>query len=313
MENNGTTHEEQKPFDPKAFIAARNEGKQPEAQKEPERPEAPKAEEREDHQPRMSRSQRREHNRLLRENGELTGRIKALEDLMAKTQAGGKASEPEKPAAEDPEPAVDSFTSYEAYQRALSKWDARQEAKKVNSKASEDAQQVEQWRTHLREMDEKAAEDMKGLEDWDAVAKEAAEDGPEWAPEDHPQLMALIASSDQKAFILYHFAKNPEALEKMLEASKNPAEQIRMFHRLEGRMEKLYEKPAAQAAGSDKGSKDRPKAEKPEQGGSAADRDIRKPRPSAEVAARGGTPPPDEPAIGSAAWMARRNQAQFAR
>lgn len=324
--------EAEKPFDPKTFIARQNAAQAAKhnppalsgAPAKPETPapakpaEAPAAaspaeETGEQASPRLSRSQRREHNRLLRELGEATGRAKALEELLAKTRSdapAGKEAEAEAPA-DDPKPKEADFKDWKEFTDALSRWAARQETKKAVAANTESAKALEQYREHLRAMDEKAQEDKKAFADWDEVAKEASEDGPEWAPAEHPQLMALIASSDVKAYLLYYLAKNPKELEQMLELTKSPTEQIRQFHRLEGRLEKLYEKSAAQAAG-DKAPKDRTNPEKAEQAGATAvDRDVHKPRPSAEVAARGGSSAPEEPAVGSAAWMARRNQTQF--
>ena len=92
-----------------------------------------------------------------------------------------------------------------------------------------------------------------------------------------------------------------------------PAEQIRAFHRLEGRLEKAYDKPEAAQATPEKGKT----ASTPQklEGRAEPQQEVKpaKPKPSAEVAARGGSPAPDEPAIGSVAWMQKRNQAQFGR
>ena len=96
---------------------------------------------------------------------------------------------------------------------------------------------------------------------------------------------------------------------------------------MEGRIEKLYTKdepekdpakegsdkktPAAQAAGATPKDRTHPAegtvVTHSEPGRTTAERDARKPRPSSEVTARGGSAPPDEPEIGSAAWMEKRN------
>lgn len=320
--------EEPKPFDAKAFITARNSGKPIEAKTAETKPAAaetkPAAIETEPH---LSRSARRDQNRLREEIGELKGRLKAYEELglVKPGKEGAGSGQSSTGATADPEPQRSQFATDAEHVRALSRWDARQEAAKLLGKqteAQQSTQQLEAYRDHLKAMDAKAAEDMKSIADWDTVAKEAAEneDAIEFSPDDHPTLMGLLASSDVKAFVLYHFAKNQEELQKMLDLTKTPDQQIRAFHRLEGRIEKLYsvssskeEKPAAQAAPPAKAEKDRISPEKAEQARATAERDAQKPRPSTEVAARGGSAPPEEPAIGSAAWMARRNQAQYAK
>jgi len=313
-------------FDAKAFMESRNKGEDiPKA--EPKKADAPPLEE----QPKAasSRSQRRALNQAMREAAEERGRRLALEDLMAKGTIAAPKVEPVK---EDVEPKRADFAAGEIgtaeYLRAAQKWDKAQESKAEAAKGTETAQ-TEELKTFLQEMDAKAAEDIKALKDWDKVQKAAAEDedAPEFIPSEHPTLMALLARSDMRAFVLYHFAKpeNYDALESLLELTANPAKQIAAFHRLEGRLEKLYDadraeevydtvqsegKKAAQAEPEKEKTASTP--QKP-QGRAEPQQEEKpaKPKPSSEVAARGGSPAPDEPAIGSPAWMLKRNQAQY--
>ncbi len=317
--------EEQKPFDPKAFIAGRNanretappvsipeEGSKPPkpAEAHPQSPIPPvKAEEgaegtEQAEGPRLSRSQRREHNRLLRELGEATGRAKALEELLSKKETKPAAAETEV----DPEPKEGEFGTYDAYSRALARWEARQETTKTLSKDKAQTEQQQAFHEQIRSASTKAQEDRKEFADWEEVAAKAKEEGPEWKMEEHPIFTSMLVTSDMQAAVMYHFAKNPQDLETMLSLTSSPDRQIAAFHRLEGRLEKAQ---AAQA--SEAPPKDRKPAEKPAQGSTAVDRDVHKPKPSSEVAATGGSAPPEEPPIGSKAWMARRNQAQYAR
>ena len=55
------------------------------------------------------------------------------------------------------------------------------------------------------------------------------------------------------------------------------------------------------------------KTEKAEQARATAGgaREATKPKPSSEVATRGGVPAPEMPTPGTAAWMELRNRAQF--
>lgn len=303
-------------FDPAKFMADRNAGRvvdkvvdkpaeaKPEAVKEPEHSESP----------RLSRSNRRQLNNAIREAAEARGELAAYRKLMEEGKIA--APKPDAPA-ELIEPKRSDFTSDAEYLRATQKYDKAVEAKTSTSTAAQEEQQ-KAFRDHLTAMDTKAAEDMKTLPDWDKVAKDAADDddAPEFVPDEHPNLMAMLARSDVRAFVLYHFAKNPDALESMLDLTKSPEKQISAFHRLEGRLEKEYAslQKAAQAPEPEKEPKDRKHLaeEKPKATPGEPQQVVpAKPRPSSEVAARGGSPAPDEPAIGSPAWMLMRNRAQF--
>lgn len=326
--------EQVKEFDPVSYLkqaneadAARMAGKPaPEAPKESPK-ESPKGEEKpkespkepakeakheesDDHeQPRLPRSARREMNRLREEAAELRGRLKAIEELglSPKKEAEAKAEV-------DPEPVRSDFASDAEFQRAVGRWDARQEVKTVESqraKTTEQEAQAKSFNEHCIAMEAKALEDMKTLKDWNQVAEAASgDDAPEFSPAEHPTLMGLIASSDAKAYVLYHFAKVPDDLQKMLDLTPNPGQQIRQFARLEERAEKMYSTSSSTAAAQavDESSKDRTHPAEANAGRNTSERDARKPRPSSEVAARGGSAVPDEPAVGSKAWMERENQ-----
>ena len=182
----------------------------------------------------------------------------------------------------------------------------------------------------VREMDEKAAKDRELFPDWEDKTEEAKEElaGLTWSAD--TTFAGLMATSDQRTALLYHFVEHPNVLKKLLELSDNPGEQIRQFARLEGKVEDLYGKPeadkngktaapAAQAAPKVE-AKPQPQAEDRNQpadgdkpGRTAVERDLHKPKPSSEVSAPGGSAAPPEPPIGSAAWIARRNQAQYGR
>ena len=320
MSTSVTLPTEDQAFDPKAHFAARNaadeatrNGKEDPKPAEKAAPAAKPVESEEQQQSHLPRSARREMNRLREQAAEERGRRLAIEDMISRGMAP-KATE--KAVEEDPEPQRAQFATDVEYQRAAGRWDARQEALKVEAKVTAKQSQADEIagiRAEIEAAETQAQSDIKDLfPDWDEVSKAAAEDddAPEFIPADHPMLMMLIARSDVKARILYHFAKEPDDLEAMLALTKNPDRQIAKFHRLEGKVEKLYDKPkAAQASGAKSGQKERTVPEKAEQAMGASERDARKPRPSAEVAARGGSAPPEEPAIGSAAWMAKRNQA----
>lgn len=303
-------------FDAKAYIEAANKGERPvpgkpeepkpaEAKAEPEKPAAaaPPAE------PRLPRSVRREINHLREQLGAERARREILE--------ASRGSTPAAPVEDDAEPQRSAYHTDAEYLRATQKWDRAQESKAAQQ-TTQTAQQTEETRAHLKAMDEKAVADITALfPDWEEVSTKAAEDedAPEFKFDEHPNLVGMLSTSEFRAHVLYYWAKNPDALQAILDMTAKPSDQIRAFHRLEGRLEKEYSKAqAAQASEAEKPKEDRKHlAEADRPGETAADRDVRKPRPSTEVAARGGSAPPEEPVIGSAAWMAKRNQAAHGR
>ena len=289
-------------FDGKAFMEARNKGAEP-AKPTPDKPVAVEPVKPDEHpEQRLSRSQARLQRNL--------GREQALRESLERELAElrGKTAQPA--ATEDAEPQRNQFANDAEYLRATQKWDKSQEAKNAG-KTAERTQEQEQYAATLKAMDEKAQADVTLIPDWDEVAKKAMEDddAPEFDPADQPTFMALMAQSDVRAFALHHFAKNPDELQKMLDLKPN--EQIRAFHRLEGRLEKVYDTNKAAQATPEKG-KTASTPQKPE-GRAEPQQEAQpaKPKPSSEVAARGGSPAPDEPAIGSPAWMQKRNQIQY--
>ncbi len=289
-------------FDPAKYAADRMAGKTPERAAEPVKaPEPVKAAEpekkpQEIDRHAVSRSARREINKLREELGYYRAKAEAVADKPAEK-------------AEDLEPQRATFNTDAEYLRATQKWDARQAKREAEAKAGETGQ-TEELRTHLRAMDEKAVEDAKSIDDWDEVQKAAAEDedSPEFSAEDHPTLMGMLARSEFRAYALYYFAKNPTKFQEMLDLTATPEAQIRAFHRLEGRLEKEYTSEQAAPAPKEKApSKDRKHlAEAAKPGETAADRDIRKPKPSAELTARGGSPAPEDAPVGSPAWTQQR-------
>lgn len=317
--------DEVKTFDPIEHIKARNESDHAKLNPQQVKTDEPakvvekaadKPADDENHDKRLSRSDRRRA-KVFEELGAARAKAEMLEAQLAEARATHK------PVTEaDPEPKRDQFTSDADYNRALGRWDARQEAKKEVGKVEEKTKAEQDnavWFAHVKEMDKKSIEDMKAIDDW-AEAQEEAEDAADedeslkFSADSQPTFWALIAQSDVRAFILHHYAKTPEDLRKILAAPA--AEQIRIFSRLEGRVEKMYtsDDPKKAAQAEDKGKpepKDRrhPADSAKPDGRNASERDALKPRPSTEVAARGGSAAPEEPAIGSRAWMEKRNAA----
>jgi hypothetical protein len=234
--------------------------------------------EEDDHSPRLSRSQRREMNRLRDEAAEFRGRASVLQEMIDK---GAKPAEAKAAvAADDPEPQRKDFPDDAAYNRAAGRWDARQETKKELAKDREqrgNEQDFEGFKRTIAEMDKKALEDIKLFPDWEEVRAASAEndDAPTFDPKDQPTFVAMFASSDVKSHLLYYFAKNPDQFQKILDLGKKPTEQIAAFKRLEGRVETMY---------AVKEEPPKPEEKKP----TAAELDAKKHKPSESVAARGG-------------------------
>lgn len=256
-----------------------------------------------EHAGRVSRSTRR----LLRQLGEAEGRAKAFEEIAksGKPDAAAPAKAAVGAADADPEPQEKDFTDFKDYYKALGKWEARQETKKALTTDKQQNEQQDALKDQIAAAAAKADVDAAALADWNEVIEAAKEDGPEFDPKEHPTLMMLIATSDEQARVLYHLAKHPAELEKMLDLTKAPNEQIRQFHRLEGRVERLYateQKPDSE--------KDGEKKTPP-----AAERDARKAAPSESVAVHGGSAPPTQvsPVLADGrtlnpAWKERANE-----
>lgn len=297
---------ERTPEELKAYIDAQNRGEAPKPAEKPAVKTEPVTEP--EVKKDSSRSMRREMNRLREE----LGAARALADLAMKKEPVVEVKvEVEPKRAEYPAGEVGSAE----FLRATMKWDQAQ-ATKAAATTQVEAETLAQNQARWKELDAKTTEDVKLFPDWAKVMKASQEDedAPEIGEGEHPVFMGLLIESDVRAFVAYHFAKHPDELQAMLDLSKTPDKQIRAFHRLEGRLEKEYAKrKAAQASGAPTNPKDREHpAEAARPGGTAAgDSTPAKPKPSSEVAARGGSPAPDEPAVGSPAWMLKQNQAQY--
>jgi len=251
----------------------------------------------------LSRSARR----TLRRLGEAEGRAAAYKEILEKgvkvpdTAAPASTAKTGEAVSEDPEPKREGFKDDAEYNRALGKWEARQEAKKVVTADTQNKEQIEALRKQLADADKKAGDDKKLFDDWDAVMKEAEQDGPEIDWSANPQLTYMFGVSDQQAGIAYYWAKHPDEFEKLVALTKtNPQEQIRLFHRLEGKVEELYEKSAVGET-------------KPEK--TAAQRDAAKARPSDSASARGGSAPDsnvkpylEDGKTVNPAWLEKANQ-----
>ncbi len=274
--------------------------------------------------PKMSRSARREINKYREEAAELRGRLKAFEELGVKPKAAETAKPGDAAAdTDDPEPTRDKFATDSEFDRALGRWEARQEAKKVVTESQASEKEVSDLQKSLDSMAAKKWADADLIPDWDDAAKRA-ESMPElqcdW--KEHRALQLRLLTSDTQAAICRHWVDHPEDFQSLLALSGDIVAQDRAFTRLEGRVEKLYTTgeptgkkvaPAADPKKSEtKGSTHPAEGEKPGRN-SASENDARKPKPSSEVAAPGGSRVPDAPLPGTKEWVAMRNEQKFRR
>ncbi len=236
------------------------------------------------------RSQRRRERGLLERAAKAEGRAELLQELIDRGMTPGAAAATVDAAAgkpaEDPEPQRKDFPDDAAHNRALGRWDARQETKAELAKrdqAADNAGQLDQLRADIAEADTKYTEDKKLISDYDEVAQKALKDPeqPTFEAKDQPYLLRRIATSDVRAFLLHHFATNPADFKKALDLMdpNDLTRQANFISRLEGKVEKMYstEKPANGTDGK--------KTE------TAADRDARKPKPSEAGSPKGGSAP----------------------
>lgn len=327
VESIETPKTEEKPaFNAAEWIKARNEGKQPPPPGKPaEEPAATKGaaspaakddDDGGDDKHPSSRSQRREANRLREQLGYERGRAEALQQLLERgytPTAAAQKVEAEASGDAEKEPTRAQFQTDAEYYRAIGRFEARQTVKEEVHKVEErkaETQADQQFQSVIDEANAKFEEDVKSFPDWEEVKEKMFE--VEFDTAKQGTLFTLIAASDIRAKLFYHWGKNPDSFQELLKLS--PAGQIKAVHRLEGRLESMYNGSDTAAQAGRKPVEDRKPPEKPAQGRpSAVDRDIHKPRPSTEVAAKGGSATPEEPKIGSAAWMAARNARQFGR
>ena len=229
-------------------------------------------EEDEDGEPKSStsRSIRRELNKLRRENGELAGRLAMLQELQAAGMTKKEATAAVDAAAPAGEPQREQYASDAEYIKALAKHEA---AGLMAARDAEREQQAQasQFMSGIDAATVKFHADVKDFPDFSEVL-EAASAKDDIDPAKHETFIALIAQSDERAAMLYHLAKHADERAAILEMS--PAQQIKAFHRLEGRLERAAAKEEAPA--------------KP----TAAEVDAKKAKPSGAVAAKGGTTAP---------------------
>ena len=247
-----------------------------EAAKPAEAQAAPVEEAKSDHddedEVRLPRSIRRELNKLRRENGELAGRLAMVQELQAAGMTKKEATAAVDAAAPTGEPQREQYASDAEYIKALAKHEA---AGLMAAKDAEREQQAQasEFMSGIDKATTKFHADVKDRFPDFSEVMDTASAKDDIDPAKHETFIALIAQSDERAAVLYHLAKHADERAAIL--AMTPAQQIKAFHRLEGRLERAAAKePEAPA--------------KP----TAAEVDAKKAKPSGAVAAKGGTTAP---------------------
>ncbi len=357
---------EEKPFDPQAYILQRNAADnvklpgsaQPAPKEEPKKEEpkaaaapppaveepevAPVEKPKEEPPPvvpvpakepddvKLSRSQRREMNRLREEIGAERGRREAMESQLAELRA--RLDRPAAQPVVDEEPKSEAFNTEVEYLRALTVWMSKKTSREEVAKARELAEAKERdlmYSGTVSEMNARALEDRKLFPDWEDVMEGAQDEDYQFNTQSHPNLVALFNLSKSRELVRYYLAhpeNKAEWLRFLALSGEDKSEQIRQFHQLEGKVEHLYrnakappaEKPKVAEAQAAQAS---PKVEEPEAKDRTHPAEGQKPgrnaepipKPSSEVVAPGGSAPPDKPEPGTVAWRDMRNRMQYAR
>lgn len=305
----------EEPFDQAKFIATRNGGQvqngvakpaieaKAEEPKKPE-PEKPVATEPEDeHSSHWSRSQLKTLNQAKHRAALAEGRAQMLQELINSGQISASKATAAAVIAPEQEPERKNYASDAEHAAAVGRFAARQEVSKANAEGDLERELREQIKSAGVERDKQ----IPLIPEWDKVL-EAAE---ELNIQDQPVISMLLALSPFAALVAEYWVANPKEWERLAELKGNEIKQRELFHRIEGKVETVYTTrlQAAQAAKAKPPKEDRSDAAQATAGQTAASAgSARLPKPSSEVAASGGSTPPAEPQIGSAAWMAARNE-----
>lgn len=243
----------------------------------------------------VPRSVRRQINRLQQEAAYERGRREALEATFNRQTAG----EHPKPANEEPN--RNDFQTDQEYASALTRYEVKQQ---VGRSKADDAVMA-QLERDINAAKESFKEQQPLVPDWDKINKAADKID----LKDQLHLQYLIAVSPMQAHVIEYMVQHPEETQKLISFAGNDLIQGRMFNRIEGKVEAVYnERKAAQASPKDE---DRNHLAEASQAGRIERKTL--PKPASEVSLKNGTTPPSEPAIGSPEWMELRNQAQYGR
>lgn len=265
----------------------------------------------------LPRQVRRQLRDAQRKADRLEGELAAYKNLGTAPHA--ETPKPEV-STEEKSPTRAAFAKDEDYYNAISQYYGKKAGKEVVNTAEQERLAAE---TKAKVLEDYKAADAKvsvdkdeRFPDWKEVAAAAleaeqkrideSEDGKD--PLRIGELKTKVFNqmfhlSKQKAALMYHFAKNPEALGELLEMEDGSVDQILAFKELEGEVKVLYPKK----------QKSEPVTE------TAAERDAKKHKPSSAGAPTGGSAPvmTIQPILADGtinpAWKAMRAEQRAAR
>lgn len=295
--------EHEQKFDIAKFVAERNEREtairsgqkppEPEAKQEAvketddKKPEAEESKAEKD-EPKHVRSSG--DRRLFRKLGAAEERNKLLEQRIAELERSFKKVEQEPPQSQGIR-REDYATDLEYAEAKSAEAAEKAVARAFQSKEQEARQEVE-VKQIAESFDKQIREARETYEDWDDLvktSKAAKVDVYKEAPEIYMAFMA----SEYAGSILHEWLSDPATLNKLLDQYKDdPITALKAFHRFEGKISHQIETktPSKKQAAKE-----------------VIEETKQKPKPTGAVRAPAGEAPEPEPAIGSAAWMAKRN------
>ena len=158
-------------------------------------------------------------------------KIADLERRLADIERGSKKAPDQSKNAElsdDKEPDIDDFETYAEYQKALVRWEIKQDKKEEAKKAAKEQLEDASKKAQKRFRDQYLAFSEK-VDDLEEVLEQVSD------VELNPAMQAAIADTDVAPEILYHLAKNREELERINGLS--PIKMVREIGKLELKLE----------------------------------------------------------------------------
>lgn len=257
------------------------EQEQPESQAVTEAAEPETEEQQQESKPKDGGFQRK-IDKLTRRNYELAGANSELRERLSKLEERISAlpQQTAKQEAEDPEPALEQFKTYEEWVKAVGRWTARQEAKalvakerETQTKAEQDAQDretVENYRERVREF-------AKEHDDFDDVVANIKLRESLAAP-----VQLCLLEDENGPALAYYLGENPEVVSHLNGMSEREAMRYlgRLSERLfpEGEEEDEPEEEAEESEPAEKQQNPSPKTAKVQ--APAPIKPVKKPSPT---------------------------------
>ena len=218
---------------------------------------------------RLSRSDRRRMNALIREAAEARGRASAFEERnqFLEELLGREGKSKAITRAADEEPKRENFKSDAEFAAAVARFAVKQEVQQTTA----ENRHLEELQTQIAQARDYYDEQVKLIPEWEKIEKEAEE----LDLRDQLTLHLLFATSEMRAHLTEYFVEHRKEWDRLCALKSNEIEQRRFFHRIEGKVESVY-------------NERQKKVSQKEEKKSAAELDAAKPKPSEAVTPRGG-------------------------